>query len=463
LAHNEITLPRPAALPGQLGWISYEMAGGPYYQLIRIFVFAPYFAAALVGDKVRGQEIWGYVEGASGFAVAVLAAPLGAMVEAYGPRKPGIAFFSAVFLVGLSFLWYGAPGAPVLPIATALVVAAAAIEYAYAYHSSLLGLITPPGRIGLLSGLGYSGSYLGTLIVIIPWLIFIANAKVLPFGLDRAAAEDVRIVAPLAAAWFFVCAVPFFALTPDVPRRGISHLASIGQGLAKLRRTIVHARHYGNIVRYLVSRMVYYDGLVATYTFTGVFASALFGWSAALIAVYGLIVISVLVFAGILGGLLDDRIGSKRTILIGLVMTMSSLAFSVGLGPDHILYVVPIDAKLNAAGLAVVGGLFSVFGFSTLTEQVFVLSTVVGGIFLGPALASSRTLLARLAPTTMMAEFFGLYTLTGKATSFIAPLAIALVTRLTHDVRAGFAVVIAFIFAGFVGLLTVREQRAVGV
>jgi UMF1 family MFS transporter len=244
-------------------------------------------------------------------------------------------------------------------------------------------------------------------------------------------------------------------------RLGPSAFKSLGLGLRNLGRTLSNARHYANITRYLISRMIYYDGLVATYTFTGIFAAGVFGWSPAQVAVYGLVVFSILVFAGVLGGLLDDLIGSKLTILIGLVVVMASLLFALGLGPDHIFYTQPIDAAANAAGLPFAGPILATFGFTHLTEQAFVLSGVIGGFFLGPALASSRTMLARLAPTNMMAEFFGIYTLAGKATSFVAPLTIALVTRFTHDLRLGFAVVIFFIAAGFIGLIGVREERSV--
>ncbi|MFO1187674.1 MAG: MFS transporter [Alphaproteobacteria bacterium] len=452
--------PRPAGFRGQLGWISYEMAGGPYFNLIRIFVFAPYFAAGLIGDRVRGQELWGYVEGLSGLAVALLAAPLGAMAEAYGPRKPGMALFTLILIGGVFFLWTAAPGSPPAPIMLALIISAAVAEFAYLYHNSMLALIAPTGRIGFISGAGYSANYLGTLIIILPWLMLIGNANVPPFGLDRSVSEDVRIVGPIAAVWFLLCAIPFFLWTPDMKRLGPGPIRAVGIGLANLGRTISNARHYSNITRYLVARMIYYDGLVATYTFTGIFAAGVFGWSPAQVAIYGLVVFSILVFAGVLGGIVDDIIGSKTTILVGLFIVMSTLVFALGLGPEHILFTRAVSAGENALGLPFIGPLFSSLGFTRVTEQAFVLTGVTGGVFLGPALASSRTMLARLAPANMMAEFFGIYTLAGKATSFVAPLTIALVTRLTHDLRLGFAVVIVFIAAGFIGLTGVREERS---
>ncbi len=276
-----------AGLKGQFGWVAYEMGGGPYYNMIRIFVFSVYFQQVLVGDKVHGQEVWGWVESASGLAVALLAAPIGAIAEAYGPRKPAIFLFSTILCAGLFYLWFAIPGTPLLPICVALVVSAAVVEYAYMCHSSLLGLISPPSRIGLLSGLGYSANYFGTLVVMIPWIIFIGTAKVPAFGLSHATHEDVRIVAPLAAIWFILCAILFFVFTPDAPRRGRSLAGSIGPGLVRLGRMIGNASHYANIMRYLISRMIFYDGLVATFTFIGVYASGTFGWTAGQSATFG--------------------------------------------------------------------------------------------------------------------------------------------------------------------------------
>lgn len=459
---EEAVLPvRRAGPKGQLGWISFEMAGGPYYNMIRIFVFAPYFTSVLVGNTVKGQEIWGYVESASGFAVALFAALAGSFAEAYGPRKPGIGIFTAILIVSLALLWNSAPGTPVMNTAILLIIAAAVIEFAFMYHNSLLALIAPAGRIGLLSGLGYSGNYLGTLIIIIPWLFLIGNANPPAFGLDPTTGEHVRIVGPIAAAWFLLCALPFFFFTPDAPRTGNGFFQSFGVGVAQLVRTIASARHYSNILRYLIARMIYYDGLVATFTFVGIFASGVFGWDIAKVTAYGLVIFSILVFAGFIGGIIDDLIGSKNTILLGLFVTASSVLFSLSLGPDHIFFNVMVPPSQNSAGLPIIGELFKSFSFTTTTEQAFVLSGVIGGIFMGPALASSRTMLARIAPIDKMAEFFGLYTLTGKATSFIAPFAIAIVTHLTHDLRFGFGVVLAFMLVGFLGLLTVREERSI--
>ena len=449
-----------ARIGGQLSWVAYDMAGGPYFNVVKVFVFAPYFASEIVGNSIKGQALWGYVEGTAGLLIALLSALVGSATDAYGARKPLMAALSAIVVAGLLLIWGAAPNSAVLPLAALLVMIAVAAELSFLCHGSLLSIVAPESRVGLLSGLGYSFSYLGTLIVFIAWLWLFGLAAIPALGLDRAHAEDIRIIGPMCALWFSLCAVPFFLFTPDGKRNGPGFIASIGLGLTRLKATLGHARHYANIVRYFLARMVYFDGLVATFTFIGIYASGVFGWRSAQVGLYGLVIFSVIVFAAIIGGLIDDRIGSRRTILIGLCAVMTSVFLGLSVGPHSIFYIVQLSPAAIHAAVPIVGAALSRIGFTTLPEQVFVLCGVLGGIFMGPTLASSRTLLARIAPQSMMAEFFGIFTLSGKATSFLAPLAIAVATSLTGSQRIGIATVLVFLLAGFFGLLTVKEERS---
>lgn len=448
----------PSATPaGQAGWVSYELAGGPYFNIVKIFVFAPFFAASFIGDDVRGQELWGYIEGAAGFLIALSAILLGPAVDFYGARKPAMAAGTLAAAASMAMLWLAAPGSPLLPIAIALIGASLFAEIAYVYHNSLLPFVAKAGRVGLLSGIGYSAGYLGTLIVFVPYLLFVGFADPPPFGLDRASGETERIVGPITALWFLAFAVPFFLFTPDVPRNGVSFVQALALGQRQLLATLRRASHYRNIIRFLLVRMIYADGLTATFAFVGIYAAGNFGWSPALVGVYGLLIFSVMIFSGVIGGLVDDAVGSKRTIVASLIFFTVSLAFSFGIRPDQLTYGVPyVPAEGDA--LPLIGGLLAALGFTTLPEQIFVLNGVAGGLCVSPVLSSSRVMLTRIAPPSMIAEFFGLYTLTGRATAFVAPLAIAALTSATQDQRAGFAVVFVFLIAGLVGMAIVREE-----
>ena len=81
------------------------------------------------------------------------------------------------------------------------------------------------------------------------------------------------------------------------------------------------------------------------------------------------------------------------------------------------------------------------------------------GVFVGPAQAAGRSLMARLAPPGIETEMFGLYALAGKATAFAGPLALGLVVQWSGSQRAGMATVIALLLFGFIVLTFVKETR----
>ena len=88
--------------------------------------------------------------------------------------------------------------------------------------------------------------------------------------------------------------------------------------------------------------------------------------------------------------------------------------------------------------------------------QFWILGTGLG-LFIGPAQSSSRSLMARLTPPDVSAEYFGLYSLAGKVTVFMGPLLFALMTSITHSQRAGFSVILLFLGAGLIVLRPVQE------
>lgn len=442
-----------ASFAGRLGWVLYEFSAGPAFVLVNIFVFAPYFSGEVVGDDVRGQELWGYIQAAGGLLIALFSPILGAFADALGPRKPAIAVFVLFGTAGLFLLYGVVPGAIALA-AGGIILALTTLEYAAVFHQAMLPAIISEKRIGSLSGLGYAISYFGAMLGFAVWLA-LPSLGVLP---DAPFAHE-RVVGPLSAIWCLIFFLPFMIFTPDNARTGRSAGAAFGEGLRVLRRTLGHVRHYRNIAIFLISRMVYYDGLTAVFVFIGIYAKGVFGWNTEKVAIFGLILIVLAAVSAIFGGMVDDRVGSKRTILTSLVAFAIGLALAISMGPGTMFFFVAIGESAQSAGVPGFTLLAEAIGFAGLTDQAFMLCAMFGSLFVGPALASSRTLLARIAPPERIAEFFGLYTLTGKATAFLAPLAIGIITGLTGDQRAGFAAIFVFVGLGFLGLCLVKERR----
>src|SRR5512133_4396301 len=103
--------PRRAAV---VSWIFFDWAAQPYFTLITTFVFAPYFATSIAPNPATGQSLWGFAMAAAGLAIALMSPVLGAIADASGRRKPWIAGFGALFVIGACVMWIGKPGDPAL-------------------------------------------------------------------------------------------------------------------------------------------------------------------------------------------------------------------------------------------------------------------------------------------------------------------------------------------------------------
>jgi len=218
--------------------------------------------------------------------------------------------------------------------------------------------------------------------------------------------------------------VPLFLWTPDRPRTGTALARQISGGLRSLSSTLSHLRSQGNIVRFLIARMLYTDGLITVFAMGGLFAAGTFGMEIEQVLIFG-IVLNLTAGLGAAGfGWIDDWIGAKRTLLIsvaGLLITAGGAVF------------------------APTATLFWIFGSAL-------------GVFVGPAQAASRSMMARLSPAAHRTEFFGVYALTGKATAFMGPALVASITAATNSQRWGLSITLVFFLVGGVLLLGVRED-----
>lgn len=440
-----------------VGWVLFDWASQPFFTLVTTFVFAPYFAAALAPTPVRGQVLWGDATAAAGLVLAVLSPVLGSVADASGPKKPWIAASGAVLFVATAALWFAAPGAP-YAIALALVafaIATVAAEVAAVFNNAMMPHLVPPDRLGRLSGAGWALGYAGGLVALVLVLGFLAadpesgrtTFGLRPlFGLDPAEREGDRITGPLSAVWFLVFVLPLFAFTPDAPATGVRLAAAVRRGLGRLGATVAEARRDPTVARFLLANMVYQDGIVALFAFGGIYGAGVFGWRTLELGLFGILLTITGTAGALVGGRIDDRLGAKSVILGSLAVLVLVCLAILSLAPDRVLFVIPAAPPAPGDGL-----------FGSLPEKIFLgLGAVIGAV-VGPLQASSRTLLARLVPAGEAGRYFGLLALSGKVTSFLAPLMVARATAALDTQAAGPAVLILFYVVGAALLAGVRR------
>src|ERR1700745_1651126 len=121
-----------------VSWIFFDWAAQPYFTLITTFVFAPYFASFVAPDAASGQALWGFATAAAGLAIALLSPVLGAIADATGRRKPWIAVFGALLVIGSSAMWSGRPGdvGGIPSLLLAYAIATVGVEFATVFNNA---------------------------------------------------------------------------------------------------------------------------------------------------------------------------------------------------------------------------------------------------------------------------------------------------------------------------------------
>jgi MFS transporter, UMF1 family len=441
---------RTSGWVSQLAWALCDGARSPYNVLVNIFVFAAYFTTVVIPDPVRGQALWSYISAVAALLVALGAPVLGAIADAGGRRKPwllGCLVFGAPCMASL---WFAVPGMShgLTWIALALIGSYLCFEYSAVFTSAMLPTIAPRARLGWLSGLGFAlGNFFGIIVFLFYLLAWDRNSHPL-FGLDPQIHEPERAVGMLAAVWLVLFYLPMFALTPDSASNARPAGEAVRAGLASLLATLRRLGRDRNTLRFLIARLLYNEGFMVMMLFTSVVAAGVLHWTPRMLIAMGLINSVVATAAGLLAGWLDQRTGSKAAAMIFVTGCLLANVVVCSITPDTIFFVklqVPTHA---ASGL-----------FASLPDRVFLVTQNLMALFVTGGLVSSRALMAKLSPPQLLTEYFGLYAVSGNATSFIGPLAIGLVTAALASQRAGVAVGIAFLAAGLFLMFAVREAR----
>jgi UMF1 family MFS transporter len=392
--------------------------------------------------------------------IAVGSPFLGALADGRGRRKPWIALFSILLVAGLATLWLAVPSAGSATVALVLlafVIATASAEFATVFTNAIMPTLVPKDQLGRLSGTGWAVGYAGGLLSLAVMAgLIVADPQtgktVLGLNpileLDLASREGDRLVGPFAAVWFALFMIPFFLFVPDVrPAARALSTGNRGAG-SELWDTIRSLPQHRDMLFFLIARMIYSDGLSAIFAFGGIYGASVFGWGATELGIFGIVLSLTGILGALIGGVLDDRAGSKTVILVSLLLLIAGALGILSVDKTSVLFGTPVEPKAVGSG-----------AFSSVGEWTFLAFAMLVGVVAAPVQAASRTLLARLAPPDKMTQYFGLFAFSGKVTAFLAPFAVATVTAMTCSQRWGMAAILGFLILGMALMLPVRERR----
>ena len=421
---------KPLFNKGRTGWALFDWANQGFTTIVITFIFGVYFQSGVVGDPVQGQALWATAISISAAVIAILAPILGALADLGGRRKPWVVGFSWACILLTVGLYFVLPD-PSYTFYMMVVVASANIAYelAIVFNNAMLSDLVDRPRLAKLGGVAWSGGYFGGLITLVIALAIFFGGE--GMGLNEETQQPVRATALVVAAWFAIFLIPFMLWTPDRAPTGRSIAECISQGLGQLWHTLKTIFSSDrNMFGFLMGRMFYADAVATVFSIGAVYASSRFDLAMTELILFGILLNVFSGLGGVVFAMIEERLGTKSVILtsiVGLTISATIMLF--------------MDSF-----------------------NLFVIVACLFGVFVGPIQQASRTMLAKLAPLDVQAELFGLYALTGKATSWAGPLAVAVVTAwagregLANANQLGMLTILPFFVIGFVIMLFVKEQ-----
>ena len=407
-----------------VSWTLYDFANSPFTTLVVTFVYARYFAEAIAADSIQGTALWGYAITTTALIVAFCSPVLGAFADQGGYRKRFLIMATIVSVVATAGLYWILPG-QVMTALTVFVVANVAFEFSLVFYNAYLPELTTQHNIGKVSGWGWGLGYVGGLLALVVALFALVLPETPWFGFSAENGENVRATNLLVAFWYIVFSLPIVLWVHERKSGRLPGPGIIRRSFAQLAGTFREIRRHREMVKFLVARLVYNDGLVTVIAFGGIYAAGTFGFTVTDVLVLGIVLNIAAGIGAIAMGYIDDWLGAKTTIVISLF------------------------------GLIIA----SVLGVFAQDPFWFWIAAAIIGIFTGPNQSASRSLMGRYVPEGMENELFGFFAFSGKLTAFIGPLLLAFVTSVSQSQRAGMAVVIFMFALGLMLLTVVREPE----
>ena len=410
---------------GVVSWALWDWGSAAFNAVVTTFVFTVYLTSSSFGDANSTSSALGAGMAVAGAAIALVAPVVGQSADRSGRTTFWLGVNSVILTVLMLALYFVRPDPAYLWLGVALVaVGNVVFEFASVNYNALLPVVARPENIGRVSALGWGAGYLGGIVLLLILVVGFINPEVGWFGVTHADGENVRVGMVLSAVWFAVAAVPVLVRVrdrrpvhsgegghvgdgqPDLPAPPPTKKLGVIGAYKALWQTIRGlARTSPRTLGFLIASAVFRDGLAGVFTFGGIIAAGTFGFSAGQVIMFG---IAANVVAGVItiaSGSLDDRLGPKAVIVASL-----SIMIVAGIG----LFLLR-DAGPTA---------FWVLGLALAA-------------FVGPAQSASRTFLARVIPPGREGEIFGLYATTGRAVSFLAPMAFSTAIAIGASVTGG--------------------------
>jgi UMF1 family MFS transporter len=422
----------------QTGWYFYDWANSAFSTTVVAVFLGPYLTGITqtaadsggfvhpFGISVRAGAFFPFVVSLS-VVLQVLILPVIGAVADYTHLKKRImgvfAYIGALATLGLYFL----NGTNYLYGGLLFLIANLSFGASLVCYNAFLPDIAAPDERDKVSSYGWALGYLGGGLLLLLNLVFFT----LRDSVGVSTADAVRISLASAGMWWAVFTViPMLTLHNRQPQRRLpsgEHYLTVG--FKQLGNTLRRLPQYPQTLLFLVAYLLYNDGIQTVIALSSQFGSEELGMSTSELPLLFLMVQFVAFFGAIGFGILARRIGAKRAIIISLVIWSGVVLYAY--------------SPLLATG-----------------RQFFAVGAVIA-LVLGGSQALSRSLFSLMIPKGQETEYFSLYDISERGTSWMGPLLFGLAIQMTDSYRIAVLSVGVFFIAGLILLPLVNVRKAI--
>jgi UMF1 family MFS transporter len=431
LNQNRIVVPNRKEI---FGWGMYDFANSAFATTISSVVFNVYFTQVVVGEsgadifghKIPASSLWGYTVSLSVILVIFTSPILGAIADFSGTKKKFLFLYCYLACLFTGLLFFAKEGDYIFAMIL-YVLANYFFAGSLGFYNAFLPEISTKENIGRISGFGWALGFIGGGILLAINLVMIRLPEL--FGIPDRDHLPVRFVILSVAIWWAVFAVFTFLLVRE--RRWGSPVpvgeSYLRMGFKRLVLTFKKVRQHKELFKFLITFLIYNEGIETVIVMAAVFASELLGMSQSEIVTLFLLGQIVAFSGSLLLGYFADKFGNKQAIILSLVVWCA----------------------------VVVWAYFIKTTYEFWTMGVFI------AFILGGSQAVSRSLFGLFTPRENTAEFFGFYALSGKFSSAIGPFTFAFIRHAFDSIRVAVIALIVFFALGFLLVLFVNERRGI--
>lgn len=394
-------------------WTLFDFANTSFSIIVVTFLYAVYFKKTVAGNEAIGDLYWSISTSIAMVITAIISPVLGAIADYSAGKKRFLLFFTSICILGTASLYFIGPGEIFWGIFI-FVIANVGFEAGLVFYDAFLPEITAPKNYGRVSGYGFGMGYLGSLATL---------AIVFPF----IEASMIKETFPIAALFFLIFSLPLFFFLKDTRNKAEKNQSFISIGFGRVWSTLTHLKYYKNLAIFLLAYFFYIEGVNTVIFFSGNYASTTLGFSEMELLIFFIVVQTTAIVGSVLLGIVADKIGQKKTIVITLFMWLITVALA------YFVY--------DKSGFYVVG--------------------LLAGSAMGSSQSTSRSLMSKLTPPEKKTEFFGFYSFFGKSSAVVGPLVFGFVSFISGDQRIAIISIAFFFIIGLLILTKVKDPKII--